>query len=142
MAMTASVCDSFLLELLGMATHQAGDAYMLALYTSSASLSAATTVYSSTNEVPNSGTYSAGGQALVGFVTGLSGHKAYIDWTTDPQFTGATIAAAGALIYNATRGNKAVAVLDFGQVITSTNGTFDVTLPAPGATAVIRIKSS
>lgn len=141
MAITAAVANSFKLQILdGSGTHLAADVYKIALYTSSATLSKATTVYSATNEVPNSGTYAAGGQVLVGLTVVLDGDKAILDWTTDPQWTGATIAAAGALIYNSSKANKAVAVLDFGGVITSTAGVFDVALPAAvAATAVVRI---
>jgi hypothetical protein len=136
---TQAMCNSFKKELLE-GVHGAADVYKIALYTPGATLSKATTVYSATNEVGASGTYGAGGSDLVGFMTALDGDTAYIDWTTDPEWTGATITARGALIYNSSKGNKAVAVLDFGADITSTNGTFHVTLPAPaGATALIRI---
>lgn len=141
MAITQAFCNSFKKELLDMTPHTAADDYKIALYTSSATLSKATTAYSATNEVGDSGTYSAGGQSLSGWTVALDTDTAYIDWSTDPEWTGATISAAGALIYNATRSNKAVAVLDFGGTITSTNGTFKVTLPAPAAaTALIRIE--
>lgn len=140
MAITAAFCNSFKQELLAMTPHTAGDTYMIALYTSAATLSKATTVYAAADEVGASGTYVAGGQALVGFSVTLDGDTAILDWTTDPQWLAATITAAGALIYNATRANRAVAVLDFGGDITSTAGPFDVTLPAPAAaTGLIRI---
>jgi hypothetical protein len=140
MAITQAFCNSFKEELLAMTPHTASDDYKIALFSSAATLNKNTTLYNAANEVPDSGTYVAGGQSLVGFTAGLDGDTAYIDWTSDPQWTAATIAAAGALIYNATRGNRALCVLDFGGVITSTNGTFDVTLPAPAAaTALIRI---
>jgi hypothetical protein len=140
MAITAAVCNSFKNELLAMTPHLAGDVYKIALYAAAASLSKSTTAYSATNEVANSGTYAAGGQALVGFTVVLDTDTAILDWTTDPLWTAATIAAAAGLIYNSTRSNKAVAVLDFGGVITSTNGNFLVTLPvAAAATATVRI---
>lgn len=140
MAITAAVCNSFKNELLAMTPHVAGDVYKIALYTSTATLSKATTAYSATNEVANSGTYAAGGLTLVGFTVVLDTDTAILDWTTDPLWTGTTIVARGALIYNSTRSNKAVAVLDFGGDITSTAGNFLVTLPAAAAaTAVVRI---
>ena len=140
MAITAAVCNSFKNELLAMTPHTAADTYKIALYTSSATLSAATTAYSATNEVAASGTYAAGGAALAGFTVADYSGTAVLDFTTDPSWTGATLSAAGALIYNSTRANKAVAVLDFGGTITSTNGTFTVALPAPGAsTGLIRL---
>jgi len=137
MAITAAVCNSFKLETLPTVAgvHLSGDVYKIALYTSAATLSKATTVYSATNEVAASGTYSAGGQALVGLTTALDTDTAVLDWTTDPVWTGATITARGALIYNSSKSNKAVAVLDFGSDITSTAGTFTVALPAPTAAA-------
>ena len=142
MAVTAAVCNSFKQEILMPAAgvHLAADVYKIALYTSGATINKSTTVYSATGEVGNSGDYAAGGQILAGFTAAIDVDTVYIDWTTNPLWTGATIAAAGALVYNSSKTNKAVAVLDFGGVITSTNGNFLVTLPAPAAaTAVIRI---
>lgn len=140
MAITAAFCNSFKQELLAMTPHTPSDNYKIALFSPSATLNKNTTAYSATGEVGDSGTYAAGGQSLVGFTVALDGDTAYLDWSTDPEWTGATISAGGALIYNATRANKALAVLDFGGTITSTNGTFKVTLPAAAAaTALIRI---
>lgn len=140
MAIVAAPCNSFKQELLAMTPHAAGDVYKIALYTSAAALSKATTAYSATNEVGNSGTYAAGGQVLSGFSVTLDTDTAILDWTTDPLWTGATITARGALIYNSSKSNKAVAVLDFGGDITSTNGNFLVTLPTPAAaTGLVRI---
>lgn len=139
MAITQAFCNSFKNELLAMTPHTAGDVYKIALYTSAATLSKATTAYSATNEVSGTG-YSAGGATLSGFTAGLDTDTAYIDWTTDPTWPSSSITARGALIYNSSRSNKAVAVIDFGADITSTNGTFTVTLPAAAAaTALIRI---
>jgi len=141
MAITAAVCNSFKKELLdGSGTHLATDVYKIALYASAATLSKSTTAYSATNEVPDSGTYAAGGQALSGFTCSLDTDTAILDWSTDPLWTSATITARGALIYNSSKSNKAVAVLDFGGDITSTNGNFLVTLPAAtAAAATVRI---
>ncbi len=139
MAITAAICNSAKLEFL-QGIHEAGDVYMIALYAPGATLNKTTTVYSATDEVGASGDYVAGGQALVGYQAALYTDTATLDWTTDPQWTGATISAIGALIYNASQGNKAVAVLDFGGTITSTAGVFKVTLPTPAAgTALIRV---
>ena len=140
MAITQALCNSFKQELLAMTPHTAGDVYKIALYAVAASLDKATTAYSATNEVGNSGTYAAGGQTLVGFGVTLDADTAILDWGTDPAWTGATIAARGALIYNSSRSNKAVAVLDFGATISSTAGTFTVTFPAvAAATGLIRL---
>jgi hypothetical protein len=128
----AAACNSFKVELLGMATHQVGDLYMIAVYTSVVTLNKSTTVYSATDEVVGAG-YVAGGQALVGFTVTADGDKAILDWTTDPVWNPSTISGDGALVYNATRANKAVAVLDFQGTITSTNGPFTITLPVPSA---------
>lgn len=138
MAITAAVCNTFKQEIL-QGVHESGDTYKIALYISAATLSKATTAYSATNEVTGTG-YTAGGVTLAGFTAALDTDTAYIDWSTDPAWPAATITARGALIYNSTQGNKAVAVLDFGADITSTNGTFTVALPVPAAaTALVRI---
>ena len=139
MAITAAICNSFKQEIL-QGVHEAADTYKIALYPSTATLSKATTVYSSTGEVANGNGYTTGGATLAGFSVTLDGDTAILDWTTDPSWAAATITARGALIYNATQGDKAVAVLDFGSDIASTAGTFTVTLPAPAAaTGLIRI---
>lgn len=107
--------------------------YKIALYTSLATLGATTTAYSTTNEVVGVG-YTAGGMTLSGFSVTTSGTTAVLDWTTDPLWTGATITARGALIYNSSKSNKAVYVLDFGTDKISTSSGFAVTLPVPDAT--------
>ena len=138
MAITQALCTSYKKELLD-GVHEAADVYKIALYTSAATLDAGTTAYSATNEVVGTG-YTAGGVTLAGFVTAQSGTTAWVDWTTDPQWTAATITARGALIYNSSQSNKAVAVLDFGSDKTSTNGTFTVVLPvADASNALIRL---
>ena len=139
MAITAAVCTSFKNEILSMTPHTAADVYKIALFTSTATLSAATTAYAATNEVVGTG-YTAGGATLSGFAVTTDTTTAILDWTTDPTWATSTITARGALIYNSSRTNKAVAVLDFGADITSTAGTFTVTLPAAAAaTGLIRI---
>jgi len=133
------VADSFRLEIL-LGIHAPSDVYRMALYSSKAELSPATTVYTTDGEVIGSQGYDAGGQALSGYQAQLSNRVAYLDWA-DPLWPMATITARGALIYNASKQNRAVAVLDLGQDYTSTNGNFLVTLPEPTSlTALIRIR--
>jgi hypothetical protein len=112
--------------------------YKIALYTSAAALSKATTVYSTTGEVVGTG-YTAGGQVLTGLTQALDADTAIMDFA-DPSWPSSTITARGMTIVDTTNGNKVRAVLDFGSDITSTGGTFLVTLPAAAAaTAVIKI---
>jgi len=136
MAITTTLCNSYKQEVLE-GVHSSSDTYKLALYTDAASLSAATTAYSATNEVEGTG-YTAGGVTLTGFTSGLSSSTAYVTFS-DPAIANATITARGCLVYNSSKSNKAVACYDFGGNITSTNGTFTVDLPAAGASALIRI---
>lgn len=137
------MCTSFKKELL-QGTHNftasSGNTFKLALYTNSASFTAATTAYTATNEVSNSGTYSAGGGALTNVTPTSSGTTALTDFA-DLAFTSATITARGALIYNdSAAGDPTVAVLDFGADKTSTTGTFTIQFPTADATnAIIRI---
>jgi len=142
MAITQALCTSFKTELLqGIHdfTASTGDVFKLALYTSSATLDATTTAYSSSNEVANSGSYTAGGGTMTNVTPTSSGTTAFTDFA-DLSFTSATITARGALIYNSTDGDRAVAVLDFGGDKISTTGTFTVVFPTADATnAIIRI---
>ncbi len=114
------------------------DVIKIALYTANANLNEDTTVYSSTNEVANTGTYSAGGAQLTPITVNTSGYTAYVGFP-NISWTGA-ITARCALIYNVTQGNKSIAVLDFGSDKTSV-GTFTITMPANTATAAL-IRSS
>jgi hypothetical protein len=114
------------------------DVIKIALYTANANLNEDTTVYSSTDEVANTGTYSAGGAQLTPITVSTSGYTAYVGFP-NISWTGA-ITARCALIYNETQGNKSVAVLDFGSDKTSA-GTFTITMPANTATAAL-IRSS
>jgi len=114
------------------------DVIKIALYTANANLNEDTTVYSSTNEVPNTGTYSAGGAQLTPITVSSSGYTAFVGFP-NISWNGA-ITARCALIYNSTQGNKSVAVLDFGSDKTSV-GTFTITMPANTATAAL-IRSS
>lgn len=117
------------------------DTFKIALYTSSATLDASTTVYSSTNETTNTaGTaYVAGGNTLTGSTTSSSGTTAWADFA-DSSWTTASFTARGALIYNSTQGDKAVVVLDFGSDKTASAGTFTIVFPtADASNAIIRI---
>jgi hypothetical protein len=137
MAITAAICNSYKQEILG-GIHLAANTYKIALYTSSATLSKATTAYSATNEVSGTG-YSAGGNTLSGFATSLSTDTAVLTFSAS-TWASSTITARGALIYNSSVSNKAVAVLDFGADKTSTAGDFTITMPtADATTGLIRI---
>lgn len=147
MAFTGNfMCTSFKQQLLE-AVHDfratGGDIFKLALYTSAATLNAATTAYTSSDEVPNSGSYSAGGGSLTNINPSSGGTTAFTDFA-DLTFTSATITARGALIYNTspthTYTNPSVVVLDFGSDKTSTTGDFTIVFPAATASdAIIRI---
>ena len=113
------------------------DTIKIALYTAAADLNAATTVYSSTNEVVASG-YTAGGQVMTGVSISADGYTAYVNWDNVSWATAVT--ARCALMYNVTKGNKSIAVLDFGSDKTSTT-TFLITMPANTSTAAL-IRSS
>ena len=111
------------------------DTIYIALYTAAADLNAATTVYSSTNEVVATG-YTAGGKILTGVAINTDGYTAYVNWA-NVSWTSA-LTARCALIYNVTQGNKSIAVLDFGSDKTSTT-TFTITMPSnTSTTALIR----
>jgi hypothetical protein len=120
-----------------------GDTFKLALYTNSASFTAATTAYTATDEVPDSGSYAAGGGTLTNINPSSSGTTAFTDFA-DLTFTSATITARGAMIYNTTPThtytNPSVVILDFGSDKTSTTGDFTIVFPTANATdAIIRI---
>ena len=114
------------------------DVIKIALYTANANLNEDTTVYSSTDEVANTGTYAAGGAQLTPITVSSSEYTAFVGFP-NISWTGA-ITARCALIYNSTQGNKSIAVLDFGSDKTSTT-TFTITMPANTATAAL-IRSS
>lgn len=144
MAFTGNfMCTSFKVELMQGVhnfTNGTGNTFKLALYDNSASFTAATTAYTSSNEVANSGTYAAGGGTLTNVTPTSSGTTAFTDFA-DLSFTSATITAYGAMIYNdSAAGNPSVCILDFGGAKTSTAGTFTIVFPAATATdAIIRI---
>ena len=141
MAITSGICISFRKEIM-LGEHDLDtDAIKLALYTSAASLSDGTTAYTATNEVAGTG-YSSGGVTLTGIDVTTDSSVAVVS-ITDAVVSAATITARGALIYNSTNANKAVAVFDFGADKSSTAGDFTIQFPAAAAaTAIIRIKSS
>ena len=141
MAISQSLCTSFLVELFR-GVHDfrtTGDSFKLALYSSSASLSSATTAYTSSNEVTGTN-YTAGGATLTNVNPTSSGTTAYIDFA-DASWAASTITARGALIYNDTEaGDPAVCVLDFGSDKSSSASAFTVVFPAAAAdSAIIRI---
>ena len=143
MAITQAICNTFKEELL-QGDHNfdsGGDVFKLALYTSAATLNSATTAYTASDEVGASGQYAAGGGTLVNSGTQQIGGVAFCDFA-DLSFTGVTLTARGALIYNtsATVTDAAVAVLDFSSDKTATDGTFTVIFPADtSAAAILRI---
>ena len=139
MAITQAVCNSFKQELLQGLHDLDGHTLKLALYTSSATLGPTTTAFSTTNE--SSGTnYTSGGATISNVAVSSSGTVAFVDFD-DVSFSSATISdAAGALIYNSSASNRAIAVLDFGSTKSVSSGTLTVTLPSASATtALIRI---
>ena len=139
MAITQAVCNSFKQELLQGLHDLDGHTLKLALYTSSATLGPTTTAFSITNE--SSGTnYTSGGATISNVAVSLSGTVAFVDFD-DVSFSSATISdAAGALIYNSSASNRAIAVLDFGSTKSVSGGTLTVSLPSASATtALIRI---
>jgi hypothetical protein len=115
-----------------------GDTFRLSMYTSAATLTSATTVYTSSSEVQSSG-YATGGGTLVNIGPLVSGGVAFISFN-DISFTGVTLTAAGALIYNQSYSSAAVCVLDFNGDKTATSGTFTVQFPsATTSAAILRI---
>jgi len=142
MAITQTLTDTFLQDCLdgGHNLGNGGNTLKIALYTSSASLGATTSAYTTSNEVSGTG-YTAGGATLSSQAVAFdsSNNVAYFD-AADPAFTTATITARGALIYNNSKSNASIAVLDFGSDFTSTAGTFTIQLPSAAYnTAIIRI---
>ena len=144
MAISSAICTSFKQEIL-VGTHNftasSGNTFKIALYTSSASLGAATTAYSATNEISNTSgsAYSAGGATLTSVTPTTSGTTAICDFA-DVSYTSASFTANGALIYNDTQSDKAVAVIAFGSDKTVTSGTFTIQFPTADASdAIIRL---
>lgn len=144
MAIAQAVCNSFKQEILeGIHDFESGgDEFKLALYDNTANLSAATTAYpgdSTGGQVGDSGEYTQGGGTLQSQQVGLDTGVAIVDFA-DLSFTGVTLTARGALIYNTSESNKAVCVLDFGSDKTATSGTFTIQFPAfTSSAAILRI---
>ena len=141
MSITSALCTSFKQEIL-VGTHNftatSGNTFKLALYTSSASLDASTTAYTTSNEVSGTG-YTATGAALTSVTPTTSSTTAFCDFA-DLTFSSSTITANGALIYNDTQSDKAVCTLAFGGDKTSTAGDFTIQFPtADASNAIIRI---
>ena len=143
MTINQAVCASFKQQLLAGDHDIDNDTINLALYTDSATLNGNTTAYSTSNEVGASGTYAAGGATLASPTIGLTktsatASTAFVDFA-NVSFTSATISAQAALIYNrsSSNTNAAIAVLDFGAVKTSTNGTFTIAFPTNDASSAI-----
>ena len=143
MAITQGMCTSFKVQLLNGTQNFSANTFKIALYTSTATLGEGTTAYSATNEVASTGNYTAGGNTLVVNVTPTStGNVAFLSFA-NTTWANATITANGALIYNNTAANAAVAVLAFGGDKTSTNGTFAINFPTADSTsAIIRLTAS
>ena len=141
MAITQAIANAFKKQLLE-GDHNfssGGDKFKLALYNSSATLNSATTSYTTTQEVGASGSYSAGGGDLTGQNTSVASGVAIVDFE-NISFTTATITARGALIYNTSNSNTAVAALDFTTDKVSTDGTFTIIFPAfTSSSAILRI---
>ncbi len=144
MTISSAICNSFKQEIL-VGTHNftasSGNDFKLAMYTSSASMGASTTAYSSSNEISNSSgsAYSAGGKAITSVTPVLDGSTAVCDFA-DVSWTSASFTANGCLIYNDTQSDKAVCVVAFGGDKTVSSGTFTIQFPAAAAsTAIVRI---
>jgi len=142
MAIIQAVANSFKKEILeGIHDLESGgDVFKLGLYTSVATLSSATTSYTTSNEVAASGQYAAGGGVLQSQQVSLATGGVAIADFADLSFTGVTLTARGALIYNSTETKKAVCVLDFGADKTATSGTFTIQFPNfTSSSAILRI---
>lgn len=139
MAFAAAITDQFKQDILN-GVHQSGDSYKIALYTqaSATDKNKTATAYNTTGELTTAGGYTQGGIALSGFTVGLSADTAYIDWSVDPSWLNATFTADAAVIYNASRSNKILAVLAFAST-TASAGTFTIQLALPGTAATITI---
>ena len=138
MAITSAICNSFKQEIL-VGTHNftasTGDQFKIALYTSSATLGASTTAYSTSNEISGTG-YTAGGANLTSVTPVLDSSTAVCDFS-DVSFTSASFTANGCLIYNDDQSDKAVAVIAFGGDKTVSSGTFTIQFPTADASNVI-----
>jgi hypothetical protein len=138
MAITQAMCTQFKRDVMLGLHDLDSDTIKIALFTSSATLNATTTAYATTNEISGAG-YTAGGVALASASVINNSTSGCFD-ATDPEWTSATFTARGALIYNDTESDLAIAVLDFGGDFTVAGGTFKVVFPAQTKdTAIVRI---
>jgi hypothetical protein len=138
MAITQAMCTQFKKDVMLGLHDLDSDTIKIALYTSSASLDATTDTYTTSNEVSGAG-YTAGGATLANASVIENGTSGCFD-SDDPEWTSATFTARGALIYNDTDGDRAIAVLDFGGDFSVAGGTFKIVFPAQTAnTAIVRI---
>jgi len=133
-----TLTTSFKQELLQGIHDFTADTFKMALYTSSATLNADTTAYTATSEVASGAGYTTAGKVLTGATVSTGSGVAYVDFA-DAVWTSASFTAAGALVYNSSKANRAICVLDFGSDKTASS-TFTVTMPANTAsTALIRL---
>jgi hypothetical protein len=138
MAINTALCTSFKKELFEAVHDFTSDTFKIALYSSSASLDAATTAYSASNEISGTG-YSAGGVTLSVVAPSADGTTGLVDFG-NPSWSNATFSTSGALIYNSSKSNKAVAVYSFGSSQSVSSANFNITMPAAAAgTAIVRI---
>jgi hypothetical protein len=136
---TAGLTSSFKYQLLLGVHNFSVDTIKIALYTSSASLDANTTVYTTSGETSGTG-YTAGGVTATNVVVALSNGVAFVDFD-DPTWAGATFTTQGALIYNASKTNKSIGVMNFGLIQSMTNQGFQILMPAASSdSALIRIQ--
>jgi len=138
MAISQAMATSFKVELLDEQHDLIADQLKIALYTSSASLGAGTTAYTTSNEVASGNGYTTGGEVLGSKSVSSTGTTAFFD-AADPTWTSASFTARGALIYNDANADKAIAILNFGGDFTVSSGTFRIVFPAAGANAIITI---
>ncbi len=139
MAITQAMCTQFKKDVMLGLHDLDSDTIKIALYTSSASLDATTDTYTTSNEVANGNGYATGGVTLANASVIENGTSGCFD-SDDPEWTSATFTARGALIYNDTDGDRAIAVLDFGGDFSVAGGTFKIVFPAQTAnTAIVRI---
>ena len=139
MAITQAMCTQFKKDVMLGLHDLDSDTIKIALYTSSATLNATTDTYTTSNEVANGNGYTTGGVTLANASVIENGTSGCFD-ADNPEWTSATFTARGALIYNDTDGDRAIAVLDFGGDFTVSSGTFRIVFPAQTASnAIIRI---
>jgi hypothetical protein len=139
MAITQAMCTQFKRDVMLGLHDLDSDTIKIALYTSSASLGAATTAYTTSGEVASGGGYTTGGETLARASVINNGTSGCFD-ATDPEWTSATFTARGAMIYNDTESDLAIAILDFGGDFTVAGGTFKIVFPAQTASnAIVRI---